>query len=220
MSPRPFFEGKSDISDHQPDTPFYEWNSPRNSMTIRLDVDTARRLALVVKRGFEALPTRGLEVGGLLLGRSTPEDRPTTIIEDFEPIESEHRRGPSYTLSEKDRRLLERGLSAHANRGGLSVVGYWRSHTRPGLYLDQEDYSVILTYFTNPSQVFLLVKPSTGEQSVGGFFFWEDGDIRRESPYEEFLFDEERLPATDQRIMSSPDRLPAGALTGVILESV
>ena len=210
MSLGPIFHSKSAVSDQPPNAAFYEWNSPRNSMTIRLDVDTARRLALVVKGGFEALPTRGLEVGGLLLGRSTPEDRPTTIIEDFEPIESEHRRGPSYTLSEKDRGLLERRLSAHVNRRGLGVVGYWRSHTRPGLYLDQEDYSVILTYFSNPSQVFLLVKPSMGGQSVGGFFFWADGDIRRESPYEEFLFDQERLPAADQCIMSSPDRCPPG----------
>ena len=49
-----------------------------------------------------------------------------------------------------------------------------------------------------------------GGQSVGGFFFWADGDIRRESPYEEFLFDQERLPAADQCIMSSPDRFPPG----------
>ena len=210
MSPGAIFHRKSDVSDHQPpDAAFYEWNSPNDLIRIRLDVDTARRLCLVVKGG-EALPTRGLEVGGLLLGRLTPEGTPTTVIEDFEPIESEHRRGPSYTLSEKDRGLLERRLSAHANRRGLGVVGYWRSHTRPGLYLDQEDYSVILTYFSNPSQVFLLVKPSMGGQSVGGFFFWADGDIRRESPYEEFLFDQERLPAADQCIMSSPDRCPPG----------
>src|SRR5207248_6969255 len=50
-------------------------------------------------------------------------------------------------------------------------VGYWRSHTRPGLYLDQEDYSVILTYFSNPSQVFLLVKPSMGGAERGRLLF-------------------------------------------------
>src|SRR5579872_4013652 len=160
MSPEPIFPRKSALSDQPPKAAFYEWSSPRNSVTIHLDVDTARRLALVVKEGFENLPTRGLEVGGLLLGRFTPEDSPTTVIEDFEPIESEHRRGPSYTLSAKDRRLLERRLSAYPNRRGLGVVGYWRSHARPGLYLDQDDYSAILTYFTYPSQVFLLLKPS------------------------------------------------------------
>ena len=210
MSLGPIFYSKSAVSDQPPNVTFYEWTSPSNSITIRLDVDTARRLALVVKWGFEARPTRGLEVGGLLLGRSAPEDRPITIIEDFEPIESEHRRGPSYTLSEKDRRLLEKKLSAHANRRGLGVVGYWRSHTRPGLYLDQEDYSAILTYFTDPAQVFLLLKPSAAGQSVGGFFFWEDGDIRRESPYEKFLLDGERVVVADGFTMSSPDRLPAG----------
>jgi hypothetical protein len=190
MSPRPTFHRKSDVSDHQsPNAHFYEWNSPSNSIKIRLDLDTARRLGLVVQEGFEALATRGLEVGGLLLGRFIPEDGPVTVIEDFEPLESEHRHGPSYTLSEKDRKLLERRLSAHANTRGLGVVGYWRSHIRPGLNLDRQDYSTIRTFFTHPFQVFLLVKPSAARQSVGGLFFWEDGDIRRESPYEEFLFD-------------------------------
>jgi hypothetical protein len=208
MSLGQVFHRYSAVSDPPPNGAFHEWNSPRVSVVIRMDVEAARRLASVVKAGFDALPPRGLEVGGLLLGRFTPEDRPTTVIEDFEPIESEHRRGPSYTLSEKDRRLLEKRLRTHANLGGLGVVGYWRSHTRPGLYLDQEDYSTILTYFTYPSQVFLLAKPSAAGQSMGGFFFWEEGDIRRESPYEEFRFDGDRLLAADPQIMSSRDRLP------------
>lgn len=209
MSPGPIFRRKSEVSDHRPpNRAFCEWHSPSHAMTIRLDLDTARRLGLVVQGGFEA---RRLEVGGLLLGRLTPEDKSTTVIEDFEPFESEHRRGPSYTLSETDRRRLEKRLSAHANRRDLRVVGYWRSHTRPGLYLDQEDYSVILTYFKDPSQVFLLVKPSAAGSRVSGFFFWEDGDIRRDSPYEEFLFDGERLPVADDCIVSSPDSLALGA---------
>src|SRR5258708_26424585 len=210
MSTRRIFHRTSADSDQHPAAAFYEWDSPRNSITIRLDVDAARRLASVVKGGFEALPTRELEVGGLLLGRFTPEDCPTTIIEDFEPIECEHRRGPSYTLSGKNRVLLEKRLSAHTSRRGLDVVGYWRSHTRPGLHLDQDDYSAILTYFAYPSHVFLLVKPSAEGQSMGGFFFWEDGDIRRESPYEEFLLAGKPSLTGAQHIMSSPDRLPDG----------
>ncbi len=209
MSLGPIFHRKSDVSDHQPpNAPFYEWNSSSNSIKIRLDLATARRLGLVVQEGFEALPTRGLEVGGLLLGRFIPEDGPITAIEDFDPLESEHRHGPSYTLSEKDRKLLESRLSAQAVTRGLGVVGYWRSHTRPGLYLDQEDYSTIRTYFTNSSHVFLLVKPSAARQSVGGFFFWENGDIRRESPYEEFLLNG---PVAGRRSTSSPAGLAAGA---------
>ena len=205
MSLGPVVHRYSAVSDH---ASFHEWNSPRVSVAIRMDVEVGRRLASVVTAGFDALPPRGLEVGGLLLGRFTPEDRPTTIIEDFEPIESEHRRGPSYTLSERDRRLLAKRLRARANLGGLDVVGYWRSHTRPGLYLDQDDYSTILTYFTYPSQVFLLVKPSAAGQSVGGLFFWEDGDIHRESPYEEFRFEGDQLLASAPGILRSLDRVP------------
>ena len=55
MSPGAIFHRKSDVSDHQPpDAAFYEWNSPNDLIRIRLDVDTARRLGLVVKGG-EAL---------------------------------------------------------------------------------------------------------------------------------------------------------------------
>src|SRR5207245_6621530 len=53
------------------------------------------------------------------------------------------------------------------------------------------------------------VKPAAAGLSVGGFFFWEDGDIRLESPYEEFLLEGERSLAGDQRILSSPDRVAA-----------
>jgi len=77
-------------------TLYYQWKSPRNSITIRLSLDAVRRLSLVVEAGFHALRTRGLEVGGLLLGKFTPGHERITVIEDFEPLDSEHRSGPSY----------------------------------------------------------------------------------------------------------------------------
>src|ERR1051326_6012392 len=43
---------------------------------------------------------------------------------------------------------------------------------------------------------------------MGGFFFWEDGDIRRESPYEEFLLEGEPSLTGDRHIVTPPDRLP------------
>jgi len=45
--------------------------------------------------------------------------------------------------------------------------------------------------------VFLLVRPSTTGPATGGFFFWEEGDVNRRSPYREFPFDGARLVADD-----------------------
>src|ERR1022692_1200590 len=84
-----------------------------------------------------------------------------------------------------------------ARRAARQVVGYFRSQTRPGLYLDQDDFAVFSQYFPEPWQVFLLVRPSTEGPAMGGFFFWEDGDINRRSPYRQFPFDRARLAEGD-----------------------
>jgi hypothetical protein len=61
------------------------------------------------------------------------------------------------------------------------------------MYLDRDDFTVFSQYFSEPWQVFLLVRPSTEGSAMGGFFFWEDGDVNRRSPYRQFPFDCGRL---------------------------
>jgi hypothetical protein len=154
--------------------------------------------------GLKAVPRRGLEVGGVLLGRveNGAEDSRTVIVEDFEAVNSEHRRGPSYTLSPKDKGVLEKQLARWRKAGAAhSVVGFYRSHTRPGLFLDQDDFELAREFFASPDHVFLLVRPSIGEVSTGGFFFWEDGDLKREAPYRTFMFHRGRLEASEPEVV-------------------
>ena len=68
-----------------------------------------------VSEAFTAAPHRGAETGGILLGRRE-EDR--IVVEDFEPVPSDHRFGPSYRLSDNDRELLQRNIA---------VVPQWRA---------------------------------------------------------------------------------------------
>jgi hypothetical protein len=192
----------------------FEWSSSDKPIKIRLSLGAVERLNLAVKEGFKALPRRGLEVGGLLLGRRIPEKVPITVVEDFEPIESEHRRGPSYLLSGKDTDLLEKRLAVGADKPGMAVVGYWRSHTRPGLCLDDEDVAIIRRYFSDPSQLFLLIKPSATEKSVGTFLFWEGGDIQREAPDHQFPFDLSQLLAGGLRIVNHTENSQIGHFAG------
>src|SRR5258708_34337149 len=68
---------------------------------------------MAVQEGFKALPRRGLEIGGLLIGTARAAGNLTVVdVDDFEPVESEHATGPSYVLSDADRRLLKERIAA------------------------------------------------------------------------------------------------------------
>ncbi len=123
-----------------------------------------------------------VENGGVLWGRvrETGEDYYIVTIEQGDLVDCEHERGEGWALSESDRRRLKKRL--RQKNGDLQPVGYWRSHRRLGLYLDKRDADLMATYFAEPWAVALCVRPP----STAGFFFWEEGDIRRTSSYREF----------------------------------
>jgi hypothetical protein len=171
-----------------PSTPaYYEWRPQGRPISIQVSFSVIDQLEADVMKGFWSVPKRGAEVGGVLFGRANVTDEFTSLVIDgYEPVECEYRRGPSFVLSETDRRRLERTL--RKGSPDRQVVGFYRSHTRVGLYLDQDDYSLVQSYFPGPSQVCLLVRPHASKTSVGGFFFWEEGTIRRQATYLEFPF--------------------------------
>jgi hypothetical protein len=183
--------------------PFYVWEPPGKPISIQLQFDMIDRVSPDILRGLGALKRRGAEVGGLLLGRREDGSRPKVIVEDFAPVPSEYLTGPSYNLSKNDlvafEAALERWKSGAA--GTLTVVGFYRSHTRDDLYMDDADLGLARRYFPEPGNVFLLVKPFATRPSIGGFFFWEAGEIYRESSYLQFPF--------DRRELGGGERLPA-----------
>ncbi len=192
-------------------TAAYVWEDPGDSIMVQITLDVVGRLGEAVQQSLGAGP-RGEEIGGILLGRSLPGAGRTVQIEDFELVPCQHLRGASYTLAPRDRESLSAQL---ARRKAGTVVGYFRSHTRPGLYLDQDDFAIISRYFSDPSDVALVVRPSAEGPAVGGFFFWEEGDINRRAPYREFPFDREQLLAgsfsiSDKLTVAAAD-LPSSA---------
>lgn len=82
-------------------SPVYLWQVAGKPVSVLVNVDIVDRLAAVVDEGYRSNSWRGMEVGGLLLGRSR-SSRGQTVVEvtEFEPIESEHAAGPSLLLSE------------------------------------------------------------------------------------------------------------------------
>jgi hypothetical protein len=156
-------------------------------------------------RGFGAVPKRGAEVGGLLLGTIQRGSPSIVRIEDFEPVPCHYRRGPSYLFTEDDSAAFEKAFERTRPDPSRDIygVGYFRGHTRQGLSLAPEDIALLDQFFPGPAHVALLVKPFGTRVSVAGFFIREDGVFPETTPLE-FPFGRRELTGEEPPPRLSP----------------
>ncbi len=212
-----FGEGMRDAADNCS----LVWAAPGKPVSVTLSPDLIARLAAAVSEGLQVFPSRGQEVGGLLLGKAKRTGK-TAVVEvaGFEPLECEHAAGPSFLLSGPDRKLLEQRLRRFKSTEGLSIVGVYRTHTRKAPGLTLEDVDLMSAYFARPSNLFLLIRGHADGPPTAGFVIWEEGQIRSLTPYAEFVLrpvatavrpDPE--PHTTAAAVSAPSRADALPLT-------
>lgn len=171
---------------------FYVWKPPGKAVSVHFDLAVIDALRGAVLKAPHSEAERRDEVGGLLLGRVEPDQN--IIVDGFELLSSEHKRGASFILSARDGKKLRTRLQwwlAHNNE--REPIGFFRSHTRSGLYLDRNDQEVLSRFFTKPSDVALLVRPAADGTCTGGCFFWEEVAIQGTRTYLEFPFESRRL---------------------------
>src|SRR6185437_6693845 len=149
----------------------YVWTASDRKLCIHFSLDVVSRLGLEALEAYKSVPRRGLEIGGLLLGRiETQDDRATIYIDDFDPVESEHRSGPSYLLSENDLERLQTEVSSHPDS-----IGIYRTQTRSEELSLQTLYTQLFEqYFSGPDRVFLLIRPADSTAEV---FVRQDGRL-------------------------------------------
>lgn len=176
-----------------PTTALYHWNVAGSGVEVLIDVALIDQLRA-------AATSLNVEIGGILYGYF---DDNYTVISSFEPIESEHRRGEAYTLTKRDQSRFGARLETRRRNKAEIPVGFFRSHLRPGLFLDEGDNQVISSFFPDARQVVLLVRPAPDGTAVGGFFFWEDGEINRKQTYLSFPMSSRELEAGNFPIMES-----------------
>jgi hypothetical protein len=185
-------------------SPYVRWQVPGLPViTIRRRV--ADGIQTEVLNSFNAVPKRGAEVGGILLGSQTEDG---ILIEDFEPVPCEHRFGPSYQLSPADYDTLRETLEWFRSqpRHDISIVGFYRSHTRPEFSLSEDDLKLFSEHFAGPAQTFLLIKPNRMQHSVADFFFWRNGELRQGLHVMPFPF-EEAAPAPHRESQAEPQHV-------------
>jgi protein TonB len=163
---------------------------PDKPVAVHFSLDAMARMRPL--GAIHAERPRTEESGGLLLGRikQSPEGGYMVAVDDFEPLDCEHVRGASWILSKTDKDNLDRKLRKWATRSRreVGVVGWYRTHTRPGLFLDQHDFEVFQEFFGHPGSIALLIRPSVDEPAQASFFFWEEDDIYRSTAYLPFEF--------------------------------
>lgn len=154
---------------------------------VSVSVVISRSVLSELRAGLGGQPAEA-EFGGILVGSiESHGDGFRTRVDAFEPFPIEHRYGPNYGLSNRDRNLLERRLK-RLRRHGVPV-GFCRSHQRRGLYLDQRDFDLFKNDFRHPASVFLLVRSEDADGAKAAVFVWEEDDIRRHASYLEFPLD-------------------------------
>jgi hypothetical protein len=170
----------------QDESGYYIWAPAGKALAVYLHLDVLDRLLAEVMRGFGAVPKRGAEVGGVLIGVVEQGDKTVVRVEDFEPVECGYTRGPSYQFTEEEKAGFAdacRRWAPDSERPDYAV-GYFRSHTRDGLSLAPEDLELMDRHFAGPSTIVLLVRPLITTASPAGFFFREDGVFPETTPLE------------------------------------
>ena len=165
---------------------YYVWEVPGQPVAVHLRLDVVDRLAAEVMRGFGAVPKRGAEVGGVLIGTIRP-GLPTIVrIDDFEPVACEYRRGPSYLFTEEDGVAFEdcwQRLQPSASPSAYAV-GYFRSHTRDGFSLGPEDLELLDRFFPESCPARAADQALRHPSQRRGFFVREHGVFPETTPLE------------------------------------
>ena len=143
-------------------SPYYVWKPAEKPISVQLQFDVVDRILLEVMRGFGAVPKRGAEVGGILLGTVEMHgDRFVVNVEAFEAVDCDHASGPSFILSEDDQAAFLESMDRW-KRGPerrIYAVGYYRGHTRDGICLAAEDLAILEDLFPEATAIAMVIKP-------------------------------------------------------------
>ena len=167
----------------------YLWQTPGKPVSVSLSLAVVDELGDAVLKGGDSPVPRGLEIGGLLLGKAR-RNRGRTFVEvdSFVPVECEHLVGPSYLLSPSDRKHLAERIRRHKHVRGRTVVGFYRSNTRKDSALTKEDLDLMAAYLPEPSMVFLLVQGHREAPPTARFAIREGRDVASMKLFDEFPF--------------------------------
>jgi hypothetical protein len=151
---------------------YLDWLPEDSPFAIHLSLGAIDGIARDVLEGLGSVPRRDVEVGGLLLGRIAGG---AVWIERYQRIPCEHSFGPHFILANQDVAAHEEAATKIFENREMAVVGLYRSHTRPGLQLEESDFDLMRRYFSDPTDLVLLVKSGKGANLFAQFYRYDVG---------------------------------------------
>src|SRR5690349_5705186 len=111
--------------------PYFVWEPPDHSLKVLLKLSLVESL----KSWLTEPSSSEKEVGGILLGSVEQNEGMTPVVrvDGYAPVRIAHDRGPTYTLTEKEKSQFGDEVTSAQRRTGLTGVGLVRSHIRRGL---------------------------------------------------------------------------------------
>ena len=182
-----------------PDVKFGLWTTPESPLNIEYSLVVIEEIRHEVAEGFQRLSRGGIEVGGVLYGT---QENGTVRVLAMRPIPCEHARGPGFVFSDKDRMNLHEQLLRDKDDPqleGMESVGWFLSHTRSEILLNESDQEIYSIFFPAPWQVTMVVRPGRHNAMRAGFFVREaEGSVKTDGSYLEFNFPDRLSPFLDR----------------------
>jgi TonB family protein len=155
------------------ETEYLDWGPAGSPVSIHMHMGAVDGITRDVMEGLGNGPRRDVEVGGLLLGRVESGSQYVVWIERYQRISCSYTYGPHFVLDAADTTSLEEAATSIFDTRDMAVVGLYRSHIRQGLQLEEADFDLIRRYFSDPSDLILLVKPGKGNTLFAQFYRYD-----------------------------------------------
>jgi hypothetical protein len=192
-----------------PEVKFGLWAAPESPLTVEYSLVVIEEIRHDVTEGYQRLSRGGIEVGGVLYG--THEGRTVRVLA-MRPIACEHARGPGFAFSDKDRINLQEQLQRDKedpHLDGLVSVGWFLSHTRTEIFLNESDQEIFSIFFPAPWQVTMVVRPGRNGAMRAGFFVRDaEGAVHGDRSYLEFNFPDRLQTLLDRPVQRPPRERP------------
>jgi hypothetical protein len=162
-----------------------EWRSDDGSTLVSIPTGVVDRIAGYIVDAHKSVPRRGAEAGGLLIGGVRIGQVTEIFVTGFEPVVCDYAHGPSFILSDATQADFRVAASRHP---APEILGYYRSHTRPGYGLEPSDRELVARIFPGLSGLILLIKPVSALHLTGSYFFFQRGNLEMRRVGPEFPF--------------------------------
>lgn len=191
--------------------PFYvRWSPEHSRFAIELRLDVVPKVAAELNQAEKS----NIEIGGVLLGHELSGKTPILRIEAIQILPRSPDSGAIYILGPDDQQRFTEIRKA-ARTQHYAVIGFFRSHCRPGpLKPSPADRSLLTTELKTSAYALLLIEASAPRTAA--LFVAENGELPPEASVREFRFNEAEFRALPE-VEADPSEAAASpaAITGL-----